>query len=294
MEDLDISPRQFVMAGKSGDLETIDTAITHKVVPINIQDEGVHDNKSCLMLACEHNRAEVVQYLLKQGANMNLQDAWGYTALMLAAQMNSCDAIRLLLQNGVNCDLKNKDGQTALDIAETRGGVLGKELECVNILRSKDFSTPSIQSVIPESKKSSKVEEVPKSNASTNTKSSSNNVASAAKPKTESVPAKQDTPSVSKSLPETKKTDSNDSTSKRSESANTNVSPSNSVKIDDKPVKKESKLQNSEESPSTSTVSSNASNKRGDSKSSYLLYASVIAALVAIAAFAFLSTQSKK
>jgi hypothetical protein len=46
----------------------------------------------------------------------------------------------LLLKHGANATLKNSSGQTALDIAKTRAKVIGKPLECIDILEGNTSS----------------------------------------------------------------------------------------------------------------------------------------------------------
>ncbi len=67
------------------------------LVSINQSDEHFQDKKTCLMLASEHGRIDVVAFLLNNKANCNLFDVWGYTALMLAAQMDRTEIVGVFL-----------------------------------------------------------------------------------------------------------------------------------------------------------------------------------------------------
>jgi ankyrin repeat protein len=69
--------------------------------------------------------------LLDSGADVNLEDAKGYTALMHAAVNGELSALKFLLDNGVDVDQRNANGLTALMRASSRG-----EMESVRFLLS--------------------------------------------------------------------------------------------------------------------------------------------------------------
>jgi ankyrin repeat protein len=77
-------------------------------------DRGV----TALTMAVSFGRKpEVVKILLSAGADMDVQDAIGWTPLMAAASIEKSDFVKLLLGRGANKSLKNKEGKTAADIA---------------------------------------------------------------------------------------------------------------------------------------------------------------------------------
>ena len=59
--------------------------------------------------------------LIKEGADINLQDEFGMSALMLAAKEHHIDVVAFLLHYDARTDIKNRDGKTAQDIAEADG-----------------------------------------------------------------------------------------------------------------------------------------------------------------------------
>ena len=79
---------------------------------------------SALMLAASYGAKpgmnDIVRFLLKHGANVNLQDASGWSTLALSAQvsnsMSSVETVRILLENGANPNLK-ADGSTVLSLS---------------------------------------------------------------------------------------------------------------------------------------------------------------------------------
>jgi ankyrin repeat protein len=56
--------------------------------------------------------------LLKNEANLDIQDDQGYTALMEASRTNRANVVTFLLKNGANKALKSCEGKTALLIAQ--------------------------------------------------------------------------------------------------------------------------------------------------------------------------------
>ena len=111
---------------------------------VNILDA----RRAALGMAAEQGLTNIVDKLLKAGANINLKDEYEMTALMYAARegremtfvcgnalqdlsdielnkietyQGNTDTIKLLLDNGANPDEQNKEGQTALMLAAERG-----------------------------------------------------------------------------------------------------------------------------------------------------------------------------
>src|SRR5271166_4467869 len=80
---------------------------------------------TALMLAArnsnEYSNVDVLQMLLKNGANPNLQSNNGFTALMRASINSNTDSnietVKILLENGANPNLQDNDGFTALMFA---------------------------------------------------------------------------------------------------------------------------------------------------------------------------------
>ena len=64
----------------------------------------------------------VAKKLLEKGADINESaingDAEGYTVLMMAARNNNADLVNFLVKEGADLNLKAKDGSTALNLAE--------------------------------------------------------------------------------------------------------------------------------------------------------------------------------
>jgi ankyrin repeat protein len=78
------------------------------------------------MLAAVNNGPEVVAAILKAGANINAQDAIGFTALMDAAKNTvHSEVVVLLLQSGADANIVDKNGKTALYFARGNKKLVG-------------------------------------------------------------------------------------------------------------------------------------------------------------------------
>lgn len=86
---------------------------------INVRREL--DDATALMLAASGRRFALTKIteLVKAGADVNLQDAKGYTALMYAVEAKDVDAVKFLCESGAKLETKNKDHRTALFLACT-------------------------------------------------------------------------------------------------------------------------------------------------------------------------------
>jgi hypothetical protein len=103
-------------------------AVVQAGMPLDVQaaisngaDVNARDSEEStpLMGACYYQRNEVIIILLKAGADINAQDAFGHSALMWAAMYNEVpDTITTLLDAGADAKLKDKKGQTAFDYAK--------------------------------------------------------------------------------------------------------------------------------------------------------------------------------
>lgn len=67
----------------------------------------VHCSRRALHYAAASGKPDWVRWLLKQGANVNQQDAAGNTALHAAAHMGQPECVRVLLNQKADCTLNN-------------------------------------------------------------------------------------------------------------------------------------------------------------------------------------------
>ncbi len=67
-----------------------------------------------LMIAIYYDKLAIVKFLIAKGGNIEAKDKYGYTPLMITACYGMVDFMRVLLDSGVNLEAKDKNGNTAL------------------------------------------------------------------------------------------------------------------------------------------------------------------------------------
>lgn len=103
-----------------GDLKKFETLLP-KIKKIDEELNPI--GETALTLAAYNDRPEMVEALIKKGANVNHQTKNGYSALIFAAMVmrppvdNAIQTAKLLLAAGASKLLKNTDGDTAYSLA---------------------------------------------------------------------------------------------------------------------------------------------------------------------------------
>ena len=88
-------------------------------------DSGVRNRsgQTALHIAIQKGHIRMARLLLgKGGADINLQDIDGQTAIHLAAEKGSSEAVDFLLRKGADVTVENKKGFLAIDLAKQRQG----------------------------------------------------------------------------------------------------------------------------------------------------------------------------
>ncbi|GBG35117.1 Ankyrin repeat domain-containing protein 1 [Hondaea fermentalgiana] len=80
-------------------------------------DVQTSEGATALMLACRRDRPGMAQMLIKRGAKLDLQNNFGWTSLMWACRNDQPDTVQLLIERGAKLDLQNNKGNTALMLA---------------------------------------------------------------------------------------------------------------------------------------------------------------------------------
>ena len=115
----------LVSACEEGDLEFVKTLINVGIDINGIGSEGF----TALMMAASEDEAEIVAYLLQQGADVNQQHN-GWTALLEAADEGSLRSMKHLLKAGAEVDFYwTQESPTAISMAASEG-----HLECLQLL----------------------------------------------------------------------------------------------------------------------------------------------------------------
>jgi ankyrin repeat protein len=86
---------------------------------INARDEN---GKTILMIAVLSPCAEILEYLIENGADINVWDYSTNTALLYAVGDGELYSVEILIENGADIDAKDGSGNTPLILAASLGG----------------------------------------------------------------------------------------------------------------------------------------------------------------------------
>uniref|UniRef100_A0A8C2G317 Kinase D-interacting substrate 220a n=1 Tax=Cyprinus carpio TaxID=7962 RepID=A0A8C2G317_CYPCA len=95
-------------------------------------DTRSENGQTALMLASEQGSLEIVQELIRRGANVNLDDIDCWTALISAAKEGHTEVVKELLENNANVEHRDMGGWSALMWAACKG-----RLEVAHLLLEK-------------------------------------------------------------------------------------------------------------------------------------------------------------
>ncbi len=121
----EISIEDAMMACQNGDLEIVQSFVRRGGAIDQIGPKGF----TALMTACSYNQYEIVDYLIDEGADLNLSNN-GWTALIEAADEGSFESMEILLKAGADVNYYWNDGNpTAISMAASEGN-----LNCLELL----------------------------------------------------------------------------------------------------------------------------------------------------------------
>ncbi|KAJ3625150.1 hypothetical protein MTP99_018713 [Tenebrio molitor] len=127
-------------------LHLICSRVTEREVDVNFQ----HNGKTSLHYASENGHFDVVEFLVKKGAEVNKQeDKTLLTALHYAATKGFLRIIKLLIDNGANSNLRDKQGKSCLHYSVIFGDVevvkyLTEKVEDVNVADAEGNTATSL------------------------------------------------------------------------------------------------------------------------------------------------------
>jgi len=113
----------FHVATQSGCLNCLNL-----LLPFSTLNQQTNSGFSPLMIAVSGANKELVSWLVRNGADIELRNGKGNTALILAVEQNLIEIARLLLDADANVTRKNDLGYSALDIAKDKNPELYEEL----------------------------------------------------------------------------------------------------------------------------------------------------------------------
>ncbi len=82
---------------------------------------GLLQGLTPLFIAAEKNSLAVAEFLIKQGANVNARDEYGWTPLSSAVKENHIEMIDLLLEHNADVNVKSDGGYTPLHMTAISG-----------------------------------------------------------------------------------------------------------------------------------------------------------------------------
>lgn len=110
-------PTALMLAVSAGRLNLVQTLI-RSGADVNVRK---HDGTSALTYAVWRGNLDVTRALLDQGADLNRGTPDGRTPLLIAAKEGQTAALRLLLARGANAHIADVNGETPLILAAYRG-----------------------------------------------------------------------------------------------------------------------------------------------------------------------------
>ena len=107
----------IIEAANKGNIEVVKLLLKENA-DVNIQDKN---GVTALMLASLNGHTHVVELLLKENADVNIKNKQGMTALNLASLKGHTHVVELLLKKNANVNIQDKHGVTALMLASLKG-----------------------------------------------------------------------------------------------------------------------------------------------------------------------------
>ena len=118
--------RDFLKFGKSASEQTdkkfqkadTDSTGNRNTDICKVGDNIVHISPTALTTVNKNGNKEIIELLLKHGADINITDAYNWTALMFAARNGHSETVKLLIDNKADIKAINHNSDTAKTLAE--------------------------------------------------------------------------------------------------------------------------------------------------------------------------------
>ncbi len=136
--------KKLLQAAQEGDLKGVEESFKSSFLSA-AANVNVSDGMTALHRAVQRYRLDIINCLLKQGADMNvLDDIYGYSPLYMAVRDTHYDMIQLLVEHGANVNLKNKDGQSPLGCIAQNYMINDKRKRQIELLLIKNGANPNV------------------------------------------------------------------------------------------------------------------------------------------------------
>ncbi len=125
--------QNLVYYAQQGDLNKVELLLCAGLNPNEAWINEKKESRYPLHNTCEYGQVELVkmiELLLKNGANVNLQNEKGETALVVATQSAKMNIAKILIESGADVNIKTKDKINALYVAQKK-----KNAELIELLK---------------------------------------------------------------------------------------------------------------------------------------------------------------
>jgi len=114
----------LIVAAESGSFDIL-KLLVEAGLNVNYKIEGPEETAGRTPLFCASAKGfrDIVEYLIKKGADVNATEKTGLSCLHIAAAMGHADIVQLLCEHGADCDQKlpfEEQNATAYDLAESQ------------------------------------------------------------------------------------------------------------------------------------------------------------------------------
>jgi ankyrin repeat protein len=121
--EVKIGAERSIELAISGDLDELQSHIDANKDIINVKDED-HGNVP-LHIACSKGNIDMVHYLVRKGASLNIQDVYGNTPLHYALDKSNNEIAFYLMKHGCDVNISDYRGNTPLHTAALRNNYDG-------------------------------------------------------------------------------------------------------------------------------------------------------------------------
>jgi ankyrin repeat protein len=132
------APQTLIDLIRAGNREAVLAAITSPDIDVNAADP---DGSTPLLWATYKVDHQIVQALLKKGANAKVTNHYGASPLIEAVKLGDVELVSMLLDAGADANSPNQDDQTALMLASSLGSV-----KIAEMLLKRDATVNAVES----------------------------------------------------------------------------------------------------------------------------------------------------